>query len=105
MTLKLFVWEGVLYNQSSGMVCVLAENIEDAFELLYRKDGIAWSRIQGIWNELTWEHDAIIELAKKHPKEDLTQLQKRYLKIKVSPKALRPKIVTKPKAFVVHGGF
>ena len=38
--LKLFVWEGsgVLPDYSSGMICVLAENIDHALELIYEED-------------------------------------------------------------------
>jgi hypothetical protein len=36
MTLKLFVWEGngVLTDYTPGMICVLAENLEQALKLI-----------------------------------------------------------------------
>jgi len=41
--LKLFVWEGlnVLEDQYCGMICVFANNIEEALKLIDEKDDIA----------------------------------------------------------------
>ena len=36
-TMKMFVWENVLTDWTSGLVCVLAENLEQAVELLKEK--------------------------------------------------------------------
>ena len=41
--LKMFVWEGVLTDWSSGMVCVLAKDLQEAIELIKEKDNIAAS--------------------------------------------------------------
>ncbi len=41
--LKLFVWEGVLTDWSSGMVCVLAKDLEQAIQLIKEKDSTAAS--------------------------------------------------------------
>jgi len=41
--MKLFVWENVLIDWSSGMVCVLAENLEQAIKLIKEKDDLAAS--------------------------------------------------------------
>ncbi len=41
--LKLFVWEEVLTDHTSGMVCVLAENLEQAIQLIKEKDDVAAS--------------------------------------------------------------
>ncbi len=39
--LKLFVWEGVLTDYTHGMVCVLAEDLEQAIKLIKEKDDVA----------------------------------------------------------------
>ena len=36
--LKLFVWEGVLTDWSSGFVCAYAENLEEAIKKIKEKD-------------------------------------------------------------------
>ncbi len=36
--LKLFVWENVLIDYTSGMICVLAHDLEEAFELARKKE-------------------------------------------------------------------
>ena len=41
--LKLFVWEGVLTDWSSGMVCVLAKDLEQAIQLIKEKESTAAS--------------------------------------------------------------
>jgi len=41
--LKLFVWEGVLTDWSSGMVCVYAKDLEQAIKLIKEKDDTAAS--------------------------------------------------------------
>lgn len=35
--MKLFVWEDVLTDYTSGMICILAHNLEEAKELLLKK--------------------------------------------------------------------
>ena len=41
--LKLFVWEGdnVLQDWTSGMICVLAPNLEEALKLIEEKESVA----------------------------------------------------------------
>ena len=107
--LKLFVWENVLTDYTSGMICTLAENLEQAFDLLYEKDSIAWSQMQGIWNSeaFSFESEQMKEIVKKYTKKDLTFLQKKRLeqmKVKVCNTHIPPKVVKVPKAFVVYGG-
>jgi len=105
--LKLYVWEDVLADYTSGLICILAESEEQAFELLYNKDPIAWSNIQGFWEELQWENEDIKRLSKIYPQFDLCQLQKTYSQennIKLNGTRKKPNIITKPEAFVVHGG-
>lgn len=107
MTLKLYVWEGVLVDYTSGMVCVLANSLEEAFQKVYEKDGLAWSELQGMWEVFSWDNPEIEKLRGKHPKENLTTLQRRLLDnkgIKVSQTAIKPRVITKSEAFVVHGG-
>jgi hypothetical protein len=43
----LFVWEGVLTDYTSGMVCVFAKNEKDAWDLLKKKDLYAWASLGG----------------------------------------------------------
>ena len=38
-TLKMFVWEGVLQDYTSGMICVLAHDITEATRLVREKYG------------------------------------------------------------------
>lgn len=64
--LKLFVWEKVLTDYTSGLVCVLAHDEKEAWKLLEKKDKLAFF------------------ILKRDMKE--------------------PKTVTKPEAFVTHGG-
>jgi len=35
--LKLYVWEGVLTDYTSGMICILAHDLEEAKALLLKK--------------------------------------------------------------------
>lgn len=107
MKLKLFVWEGVLRDYTSGMVCILAKDLSQAFELLYQKDDIAWSQLQGIWDSMSWEHNEVMAVHSVNPSLNLTQIQKIILDkkgIKVSPTHIPPLIVSEPNAFIVHGG-
>lgn len=39
--LKLFVWENVLTDYTNGIVCVLAEDLEQAIQLIKEKDDAA----------------------------------------------------------------
>ena len=105
--LKLFVWEDVLSDYTSGMVCILAESLEQAFDLLYERDSFAWSELQGIWDSMDWEHKEIKKLEADKSKDSLTALQKRYLNnlgLKVAKTHIKPEVITIPTAFVVHGG-
>ena len=78
MTLKLFVWKDVLKDYTSGIVCILANNLEEAMELLKKEDHTAWWVLNG--------------------KPDNRDYKGIYKLIK------QPKIITKPEAFVVWGG-
>lgn len=44
--LKLFVWEGVLCDWTCGMICILAEDLKQARELLLKKDKNAWGQVK-----------------------------------------------------------
>lgn len=103
--LKIFVWEDVLSDYTPGIVCIFAESLEQAFEILYLKDSLAWFSLQNI--TVNWNDKHISELCKIYPKDNLMQLQKRHfdsLEIKVSSTYKKPKIITEPEAFVVWGG-
>jgi hypothetical protein len=78
MTLRLYVWEGVLTDYTSGLVCVLAENEKQAWALLKKEDHTAWWVLLG-------------EPDDRETKE-------------IPPSAIRPKEVTRPKCFLVWGG-
>jgi len=78
MSLKLYVWEDVLRDYTAGIVCVLAENEEAAWKVLYEEERTAWWVLQG-------------EPEDRHMKG-------------ISPKATRPRCVTEPEAFAVWGG-
>ena len=43
--LKLFVWEGVLEDWTSGIVCVLAHDLEEAYRLVEEEDRLAIGEI------------------------------------------------------------
>ena len=89
--MKLFVWEGVLTDYTSGIICVLAKNEKQAWEMIYEEDNTAWwvlqgsPTIEGGRDYGTTAHDNL-------PKEG-------YF-----PTAIRPRIVSKPEAFIVWGG-
>jgi len=52
--LKMFVWENVLYDWSAGMVCVLAKDLEQAIQLIKKKDGgAAGSMDMSVVKEIT----------------------------------------------------
>lgn len=76
--LNLYVWEGVLEDYSAGIVVVLAESEESAWELLKISDNVAWWRLQGQPDDRDYKG--------------------------ISPDATRPMLVTEPAAFVVWGG-
>jgi len=105
MTLKLYVWENVLEDYTSGMVCVLANNEEEAFNEIWKKDTLAWSLLQNIFDSMSWGSEEIKSMEGK--KGDLCELQRKYLKqegIILHPNRIKPKVITKPEAFVVFGG-
>jgi hypothetical protein len=76
--LKLYIWEDVLRDYTPGMVAVLAESEEQAWELIKQKDEVAWYSLLGYPS-----------------KEDIAM---------GCPDAIRPREITKPEAFTVHGG-
>lgn len=78
MRLKLFVWEDVLTDWTSGLICILAESLEQAMELLKKKNHTAWWVLNG--EPENRDFKGIYKLIKN------------------------PKIVKKPEAFVVWGG-
>ena len=45
--LSLFVWEDAISKYEDSLVCVLAHNEEEAWELLRGEDGYTWSILQG----------------------------------------------------------
>ena len=78
MCLWVLEGDGVLTDYTNGMVCVLAYDETQAWELLKAKDRIAWLDLRGWPNE---------------PDERaLEQLPMRFRR------------VDKPEAFTVHGG-
>jgi hypothetical protein len=44
--LKLYVWEGVLTDYTSGMVCVLARSEEEAWKLVEEKQDGTYARLK-----------------------------------------------------------
>jgi hypothetical protein len=74
--LKLYVWEDVLCDYYSGMVCVLAENEAHAWELLKEESESAYRELRGTG--------------------DPTKPLREYVE--------RPVEVTEPQAFVLRGG-
>ena len=104
--LKLFVWEGVLCDYTCGMICVLASSEQEAFDLLYEKDSIAWSQMMGLWNGKGWNDPEITALSKEY-KGDLCEIQKLWMKnnkMTLMEYRIKPKVIEKPEAFTVHGG-
>lgn len=96
---NLYVWEGVLVDWTSGLVCVRAPSEKEAWELLYEKDSTAWWSIQG--NQ---------DPPEDHPKE---YTGNRSLKLKkylddvgkaATEDAEKPRKITESEAFVVWGG-
>ena len=90
--MPLFVWDGVLEDYTSGMVCVLARSEKQAWKMIYEKSSLAWWILQG---------EPHIEGPEK------TYSETGYNNV---PKcgyfetATRPRKITKPEAFVVFGG-
>lgn len=76
--LKLYIWEDVLRDYTPGMVAVLAESEEQAWELIKQKDISAWEQLRGY--DETYNDKGLY------------------------PNAKRPREITKPEAFTVHGG-
>lgn len=81
--LKLYVWENVLSDHTSGMACVLAYSEEHAWALLKKKDLYDWADIR---ESLQW-HDRV----DNRRCEDL-------------PAHIRPKVYSSPVALSVSGG-
>ena len=82
-SLKLFVWEGVLSDWTSGMVCVLAHNEDEAWELMREKDDTACWVLQG---------------------EPEDRKLKKVRDFENGGGVIRPVIVEEPQAFTVWGG-
>jgi len=104
MSVKLYVWEGVLTDWTSGMVCILANSEEEAWDLLFKKDKIAWSALQDENDRYGWN---FFEAIKKDRNLDLSELRKEYLnknKMVCFDTAKRPRVVEEPEAFAVWGG-
>lgn len=93
MTLKLFMWENVLEDYTSGLVCVLAASEEEAWDEIYKKDPLAWWDLQGSPTRKCKCCKSSSESIKKHTKGMLK-----------TDNVIRPKIVTEPSAFIVWGG-
>ncbi len=103
--MKLYVWEDVLEDYTSGMICILAKNEKQAMEELYKKDDIAWSKIMGLWDRISWGSKPIKKLEKTNPNTNLCALQKIYAdKEKIKQFQIRPRIIKEPEVFVVWGG-
>jgi len=90
--MKMYVWEDVLEDYTSGMVCVLARNEKQAWEMLYKEDDTAWWVLQGRPSIYTDGKNAAKSTHDIIPKCG-------YL-----PLATRPKEITEPHAFIVWGG-
>ena len=59
--LKLYVWEDVLTDYTSGMVCILAKDLEDAKEVFMKKypdDGYVLKNFFGEEHEVITEPEA-----------------------------------------------
>lgn len=76
--LKLYIWENVLCDYTPGMVTVLAESEQHAWELIKQNDFIAWEQLRGDGNE--YDNNGLY------------------------PNAKRPREITEPGVFIVHGG-
>ena len=90
--MKLFVWDNVLEDYTSGMVCILARNEKQAWKMLYEHDPLAWWVLQG-------EPDYEEESATKSADAWNNLPEQGYFNT-----AIRPKIVLEPSVFVVWGG-
>ena len=77
MTLKMFVWEGVFADYTSGMACVLANDLQEAIACLKKK----------------YPDEA------RHIKDD-----GKIIEDYDSENGEYPKIIEKPEAFIVWGG-
>jgi len=91
--LKLYVWENVLEDYTSGMVVVLAKNEKDAWELLYKEDSTAWWQLQGeprVEGKGSYSEKAFKKLVEEKKFKSFT--------------AINPQVITEPMAFVVWGG-
>ena len=92
--MPLFVWDGVLEDYTSGIVCVLARSEKQAWKMIYEKSSLAWWVLQG-------EPDFEIE-GKERSYSDSGY--RKVPKCGYFKTAIRPKKITKPEAFVVWGG-
>jgi len=94
--LKLFVWEDVLEDYSTGIVCVLAMNEEHAWDLIYKECSTAW-----------WTLQDNPDFKLKTQNQDTAKDAYEHMKKKgafITDKAVRPKIIKDARAFVVWGG-
>lgn len=87
--MKLFVWEKVLCDYSCGIVVIYAKSEEQAWRMLKDYDDYAFRQLAGI----------DLYLDESEQIDDPARLAKGE-----SPKAMRPKLITKEKVFVVNGG-
>lgn len=91
--LKLFVWEGrgVLQNYTSGMICVLAHNLEEALRLIEKKsDGDIIINGESAFSAF---YTYCVECEKSSG-----------ISIETPFPVKSYKIITEPEAFLCHGG-
>ena len=93
MKMNLFVWEGVLSDYTDGLVVAMARDEDEAWELLFKKDSIAWWKLNGNPKCLKGKDQAIC-----------AHKELRSKGVFHTEQAIRPKKITKPEAFVVWGG-
>lgn len=104
--MKLYVWETVLCDYTCGLVVVLANSEEEAWDILYEKDDTVWGELMFDW-DVCWDDKDISAMSEKHPEKTLSELRKMWLEkhgIKIYKGAIRPREVTEPDAFYVWGG-
>lgn len=51
--MKLFYWDNVLSDYTSGHVLIIAENMKEAMKMLEKEDNYAFREIQGISPTIT----------------------------------------------------
>ena len=97
---KLFVWEDVLTDYTSGLVCVYARTEKEAWDELFKKDSTAFMVLNG----LEWSMPEIKEMKIEYKDtKDLSELGRLWLEKHNEPcfkNARKPKIITEPEAFI-----